>query len=55
MAPAASVDGAIDEDKGSSVVVTMMVLGSAVVRTMLGSIGGGTTLTSEPASATSAC
>ena len=47
------VDGAVGEDEGSSVVVEMTVLSSAVVRTMFGAVGGGTTLASDLASAAS--
>ena len=50
----ASVDGAIGEDEGSSVVVGMTVLVSAVVGMMFGSIWGRTTLASDLASAASA-
>ena len=49
----ASVDGAVGEDEGSSVVVGTKALGSATVETTFGSIGDRTMLTSEPTFAAS--
>ena len=52
--PVISVDGAAGEDEASSTMVRTMAFCLAMVETMFGSVVGGTTLASDPASAASA-